>query len=1433
MAVTQRLDERHNGFLRLLHVVRNARAPSHGITVILGAGCSLTSSSEPLTTESIVRGLVEEIAGTDASRAWPADRVWNEFVRHWDNFGHADRLRYLGSRLVNAKPSTGYALLGKLVTDGYVRRIVTTNFDLLLDRTLAAVPSIIRIGLSSSVRHGDGTPMVEVVKVHGDISGTQENGAPLRFSPHELDRLPDSLRTIVRQATALPTVVIGYSGADRGLMQALNDQSDHTAFWIVPDGLGVLSSYTGQEMGAWLAKRRATDNIIDGPEFGYFDSFMDQLAACLIDGRELITRRYTNIPSYWLDTSLLRQLSENYHIQQVASAFFEVMTWSLQGLRWNSNKPPFSSSFEETAGASALLFRQLALSAVFAGIPRNEAEALLLMLGVEFRARLAGIDLPASQILERVREGFHARHANYEPHTSFWDALEYLVAERPSAVPTDELRLKLNCQNRLTLIVSDVPLCEMRSLLDVVDVLNIVHLSGSSGALANSALALCYETFKTHAVDLRVKDGVILCQIAGLSLEAFRRIYECLLSFLPDAILVDGGLAVRSRHVHVVLAAGDESLAEPVNHSNGLFQLIERQAKLSQSAFHAKITPLQLPIKEHIARDHDRRLVDFLSGPKPAAILVGPSGSGKSVSVDQMLAYERQQHNTLCVVVEGCALRDANPMAAAFPELALVDGVPSPEARIAAAVIAHGRQLLLIVDGLNEASADPKVIAQRWRDLISLADHLGRLDGCPIKLLVTCREGTLAALVDEKPVPSSLFITGDVLDEDAKPWLTVPPLKPNEIRAILQLNLGEGASKASAVISAEQALTNLYSRPFWLAMAIREIATGTEPAALYNPRRLVGKICDNLLASTLPSAEDQVALQELLDAGFGETVDRPGNRGRNFGFAARRVFGWDRKEQLIRIVRGLIDAGVAFPTSANVLSDLRFTHDQVEEHFLGMFMLRRFEEGGGDDILYRCASGQYFVNGLRALLSALDDGPVSKTRLSHVIGILRAHEGDRASLAEIVAEAFEVRSDLKGDLQAISAAETDPRSQSALATFLISGMNRLIESGRTIIPDHLSAALSDVLGKNTPHQQAETALIRSYCAYRCDQYVAAAALAEHAAAMLAGNVECDYGLRDLIEKQQGVLHSKMGDKAAAITSFEVIYRRCKTLGRPREAFEIGLELGAVHRDRSEFEAALTIYDEIGLWRDEVPAFSECRRRLQIGTAKKNLLQKIVEPVRYGEQVFAKEELRKAHAFFVEARQAIEMAEQWATENDASQLWLACLSERAECLLVMAYVEPTLLRECDVALTQLSVALDRQEMVSRRIEYHREMARFAEIHSGIAKDCDLRKRHTEDAIEQLRKARAISSKHGLGYQICECDYQMARLCLRVLRCGGRSALYYWGLDAIENVVAYYNHNQFDNCDYMNSAEAVRCQLREAAAKLGICPPSNGEAEGGRK
>ena len=112
-----------------------------GITLFLGAGCSLASSPHDISTYGIVKNIVE----TQLEDISGMPDTWNELYKTfiniaWNGLGKKDKINLLKPYFNDLKPSEGYLAIKYLIEHGYVQNIITTNFDPLIDKILENIP---------------------------------------------------------------------------------------------------------------------------------------------------------------------------------------------------------------------------------------------------------------------------------------------------------------------------------------------------------------------------------------------------------------------------------------------------------------------------------------------------------------------------------------------------------------------------------------------------------------------------------------------------------------------------------------------------------------------------------------------------------------------------------------------------------------------------------------------------------------------------------------------------------------------------------------------------------------------------------------------------------------------------------------------------------------------------------------------------------------------------------------------------------------------------------------------------------------------------------------------------------------------------------------------------------------------------------------------
>lgn len=152
----------------------------------------------------------------------------------------SERRRFFTAVLRTAlPPSAGYQSLARLAGKGWIRTILTTNFDDLIPRSLKAEASVVGVdevsGAAEAHLVSTAPPYPQVVFLHGRVE--QYTDANLETETQRIDHaLRDALVPLLRDH---PLVVIGYRGVEPSIMVDLLGNADsplhfpHGIYWCV------------------------------------------------------------------------------------------------------------------------------------------------------------------------------------------------------------------------------------------------------------------------------------------------------------------------------------------------------------------------------------------------------------------------------------------------------------------------------------------------------------------------------------------------------------------------------------------------------------------------------------------------------------------------------------------------------------------------------------------------------------------------------------------------------------------------------------------------------------------------------------------------------------------------------------------------------------------------------------------------------------------------------------------------------------------------------------------------------------------------------------------------------------------------------------------------------------------------------------------------
>lgn len=173
----------------------------------------------------------------DAQNIYPAENSAEEYSYFAEKAYPIadDRRKYFQHLVANHEPSLGYHLISLLALENIIKSVWTTNFDGLAVKCAhqysPLVPVEITVPTSERLYRADVDKELLCIALHGDY----KYGA-LKNTEQELDSQDGELvKALLHELTNRDLIVVGYSGRDRSLMEALtrvySTQGAGKLFW--------------------------------------------------------------------------------------------------------------------------------------------------------------------------------------------------------------------------------------------------------------------------------------------------------------------------------------------------------------------------------------------------------------------------------------------------------------------------------------------------------------------------------------------------------------------------------------------------------------------------------------------------------------------------------------------------------------------------------------------------------------------------------------------------------------------------------------------------------------------------------------------------------------------------------------------------------------------------------------------------------------------------------------------------------------------------------------------------------------------------------------------------------------------------------------------------------------------------------------------------
>ena len=318
----------------LARFIKTKAGKSANFTLLMGAGCSVSSGVRPATKLSdewvleLYRGLNRESKETDLQKI----REWFQLNEsEWYNKDHeysclfekrfdlpSQRRSFVEEEVAGKFPSLGYAYLIRLIEKSYFNTVFTTNFDDLLNEAfhlfanrkfgvpdcMSDIMRPIVCAHDSSIKSISITSSrPKIIKLHGDYLFDD-----IKSTLRETESLEDNIRDkFVEFCKEFGLIVVGYSGNDRSIMDVLNyllksdDYLKNGIYWCLREKDAI-----SDEVKKLLWKDRVYYVYIDG-----YDELFADLYKQLVPDEELPV----SSGSLGLNNQILEKLSNNLYLK--------------------------------------------------------------------------------------------------------------------------------------------------------------------------------------------------------------------------------------------------------------------------------------------------------------------------------------------------------------------------------------------------------------------------------------------------------------------------------------------------------------------------------------------------------------------------------------------------------------------------------------------------------------------------------------------------------------------------------------------------------------------------------------------------------------------------------------------------------------------------------------------------------------------------------------------------------------------------------------------------------------------------------------------------------------------------------------------------------------------------------------------------------------
>lgn len=1374
-------------FMRLVqNLKQNKQKKTAPVTLMIGAGCSLTSSSKDITTYGIIESLVRQHSLKDnIPTTW--SELYRAFVNNvWEGQGKRNRIQLLDGFFTDMSPSAGYQAMRWLVENGYIDNILTTNFDLMIDKALEGLSYRLVVGSQEEIVGSEPEPVVTIIKAHGDL-----NHGELRFAPDELTKLPDKLSREIHALTAGTVLVVGYRGQDMGLLHSLDNSGDYNAYWATPERPDPMDVYETGSVYAWMEKRNSKNNFLSGDAYGTFDKLLTQLKDTLIQLSEQDKlQRASRFNKLWEKSPFLDYLRLNQRFLKIFEQLHCYLELEVQEDLWRVTEPYCAQHYEVLLKSILELTQESITSSGYMDCVGNEVDALVFTLSCSIWALCQGYPRIPRELVKKIREKFEADNDETRIGDQFWEAVLRLsgttLTDGDGDLCIDEpLSFYFDKGENLQTVLMHIELQEMHDLLSNISALLLFAPTCSN----NSELLTAQktkETLEKHLYERRCYDNLIRLQMLQITLSTYQELRSMLRKYGFSETVIGDERTLFRNSIRVSFPVKKE-LPTP---KNNIWEILTQQAREHREQFLQESESQQF-----VQRQHMRVFSDFLQSPSNGFLVIGDSGSGKTTTL-RLWVKELDPTEYLVYPVLG---RDKQGQEAKRK----LEGIDQQICYVEIMLEQRSQSLLIIFDAINEMRGTFADITAFYKEALNFCDKLSRKECSRIKVVISCRNDFYAQLKKSSGLepPSVSFYT---VDTSAKPqsFYQLPLLNEEEIGGFVRLY--RSAQKNITVEELHQEFGELIYLPINLNIICN--AYGADGDGQAHGRSYAG-IYEKWFCQLAAAAAKDAISEETLWAVVFRTIqnsffERSGGEvqtHRLFADLSARYPGAPAAFEWLVLHR-------VFRRSDQNPNLIQFCHDRLEEYFFSQYVLKEYKDQLDtiDRILVDESLTRPIVrHGLTAALLTL----FQNDRLHFITSLVKIVQDGNDSLLPLWIDAILQITKKTPKAAGPFLRELEQyllkREFNAFLQAMLLQMRQMLEDMADVGREVVDTIAEVVLQSNA---RGNTTLEVLSCYLRAKQrylfpgeddtqaFRDSLALCQQADSRLSDAVPA--GLKDEHQTLEALLLQNQGQLNEAIDLMEQCYKRQSGSVMYDLACQSALYLGAMYREMTRFDDAIALYDTV---KTDMVSSPLLRFRLSMnkGIIYKNKIQNAL----FSGQGATEENL----GYYQNALENFKQTCDYADQSEDIRLQLEIYAERVELGCVAYDLDLGTIQEAVSWVERMDALIPRYHVPVERIQRHRMWARVLVLESKF-----------EQAIEHLERGFQIAVDFNIPFRATDCCNQITGIICSALNIESMFTreLLDKGLRYGEYAIKYYEQLKQSDHRYLRDSQEKYQRIRQA-------------------